>query len=213
MTRITAQRATSRAQDSERHLRAALGQYATGVAVVTTIASDGRPVGMTINSFSSLSMDPPLILWCLRRHASRAAIFMSSDDFAINILSSNQSHLAKYFAVYDSRNLMAVHWLQGDHSLPLLHGIVAAFICRRLRVVDGGDHWILIGHVEEYEVAAGKSPLIFQDGRYFTLMQDAPIDDGAQPCACPPSRMISDRSDSLATAVASSNGKRRGGTA
>src|SRR5215475_8048831 len=98
MTRITAQRVTAPAQDSERQLRAALGQYATGVAVVTAVASDGRPVGMTINSFSSLSLDPPLILWCLRRNASRAAVFMSSDDFAINVLASNQSHLAKYFA-------------------------------------------------------------------------------------------------------------------
>jgi flavin reductase (DIM6/NTAB) family NADH-FMN oxidoreductase RutF len=188
MTRTTAQRDTARAQDSERQLRSALGQYATGVAVVTTIASDGRPVGMTINSFSSLSLDPPLILWCLRRNASRAAIFMSSDDFAINILSSNQSHLAKYFAVHDSRSLMAVHWLQGYHSLPLLHGTVAAFICRRLRVVDGGDHWILIGQVEKYDVAAGRSPLIFQDGRYCTLMHAASLDDGAQPCACSPNK-------------------------
>lgn len=213
MTRITAQRAAARAQDGERQLRAALGQYATGVAVVTTIASDGRPVGMTINSFSSLSMDPPLILWCLRRDATRAAIFMSSDDFAINILSSDQAHLAKYFAVHDSRSHMAVHWLPGYHSLPLLNGVVAAFICRRVRVVDGGDHWILIGQVEKYDVAAGRSPLIFQDGRYRTLMHAAPLDDGAQPCACSANRMASDRSDSLATAVASSDGKRRGGTA
>lgn len=193
MTRITAQRAIASAQDGEQQLRAALGQYATGVAVVTAIMTDGRPVGMTINSFSSLSLDPPLILWCLRRNASRAAAFMSAKDFAINILASGQAHLARHFAAHDSRSFMSVHWLQGYHDLPLLHGIAAAFICHRVQVVDGGDHWILIGHIDKYNVAAERSPLIFHGGRYYAL--------------------TSDRSGSLATAVASSDGKRKGGTA
>jgi flavin reductase (DIM6/NTAB) family NADH-FMN oxidoreductase RutF len=159
----------------ERRLRAALGQYATGVAVVTTMTPGGAPVGMTINSFSALSLDPPLILWCLRRSATRAAAFAAAPHFAINVLAAGQRELASRFARHDGddgQRFGGVAWRRGPGGAPLLAGTVGAFACRRERALDGGDHVILIGHLDDYTVTAGRAPLVFHDGRYHALRPD-----------------------------------------
>jgi flavin reductase (DIM6/NTAB) family NADH-FMN oxidoreductase RutF len=157
-----------------RRLRAALGQYATGVAVVTAVAACGAPVGMTINSFSALSLDPPLILWCLRRSATRGAAFAAAPHFAINVLAAGQRELASRFARHDGDGqcFSGVAWQRGPGGVPLLAGTVGAFACRRERALDGGDHVILIGHLEDYRMTAGRAPLVFHDGRYHTLRPD-----------------------------------------
>jgi flavin reductase (DIM6/NTAB) family NADH-FMN oxidoreductase RutF len=156
-------------QDIERQLRTALGQYATGVAVVTALQPDGRPVGMTINSFSALSLDPPLILWCLRRTASSGAAFLTARHFAVNVLAAGQAHLARQFAVRWQSAFDEAPWRAGPHGLPLLLGTAGAFACRHARQADGGDHVIIVAYIEEFSVTAGRQPLIFHGGHYHEL--------------------------------------------
>jgi flavin reductase (DIM6/NTAB) family NADH-FMN oxidoreductase RutF len=162
---------TTAALDGAKHraLRAALSRHATGVAVATTGAPDGRPVGMTINSFSSLSLDPPLILWCLQLDSASLGAFTTADHFAINLLAAGQERLARQFAARNPDRFAGLLWHRDPRGIPLLHGRLGAFICRRAEQIRGGDHLIIIGHLEEYEVTAGKAPLLFCDGRYHTL--------------------------------------------
>jgi flavin reductase (DIM6/NTAB) family NADH-FMN oxidoreductase RutF len=152
-----------------RPLRSALGRYATGVAIVTTCGPDGAPVGLTVNSFTSLSLDPPMVLWCLRRAASSLPAFSASTHFAVNVLSADQQALAKRFAssaVPDKFD--GVAWQPGSHGLPLLSGTIGQLTCRRSREVHGGDHLIVLGLIEEYDVTPG-APLVFHDGRFRRL--------------------------------------------
>jgi flavin reductase (DIM6/NTAB) family NADH-FMN oxidoreductase RutF len=164
----TVQRTIAPAPAWQKQLRNALGQYATGVAVVTTHTPGGLPVGMTINSFGPLSLDPPLIMWCLRRSASRGAVFAAADHFAINVLAAGQGHLAQQFAMRNHGEFAGTGWYQGPRGLPLLRGALGAFTCRRAEQLDGGDHVIVVGHLENYAITAGP-PLVFHGGRYHTL--------------------------------------------
>jgi flavin reductase (DIM6/NTAB) family NADH-FMN oxidoreductase RutF len=151
---------------AQRRLRAALGQYATGVAVVTTLAPDGGPVGLTVNSFSSLSADPPLVLWCLRRDSASLSAFTTADHFAVNVLAAHQEWLARCFAAQNIDRFACVNWHRDSRGMPLLHGRLGSFSCRQIEQIRGGDHLIIVGHLEEYEVTAGQAPLVFFDGRY-----------------------------------------------
>jgi len=151
--------------DSHRALRTALGRFATGVAVVTTVTPAGRPVGLTVNSFSSVSLDPPLVLWCLRRSSASLPAFLTADRFAVNLLAARQRHLAARFAAPVPDRFAGVPWQPDRHRLPLLSGTIAYFACRRARLLDAGDHLLLIGQVEDHATAPGE-PLIFLDGGY-----------------------------------------------
>jgi flavin reductase (DIM6/NTAB) family NADH-FMN oxidoreductase RutF len=153
---------------AHRGLRTALSQYATGVAVVTTVASDGCPVGMTINSFSSLSATPPLVLWCIRLDSASLGTFTTADHFAVNVLAASQERLARRFAARNPDRFAGLRWHQDSRGMPLLHGGLGSFTCRRAELIRGGDHLIIVGHVEEYEVTARREPLVFYDGRYHT---------------------------------------------
>src|SRR5712692_8710820 len=148
-----------------RDFRRALGQFATGVTVVSTRAKDGRRVGITVNSFSSVSLDPPLVLWSLSRQAPSFADFTSASHFAINVLAANQHHLSRQFSTPVSDKFKGVECLDGSAGCPLLKGATAHFVCRNVRQLDGGDHVIFIGEVEEYKWSEGE-PLVFHSGRY-----------------------------------------------
>jgi flavin reductase (DIM6/NTAB) family NADH-FMN oxidoreductase RutF len=147
-------------------LRAALGQFATGVGVVTAMTPEGSPAGMTINSHSCVSLDPPLILWCLRLAAARFSVFAGADHFAVNALAADQEMLARRFAGPPAGQFARLPWRAGPSGVPLLPGILGSFVCRRADQVRGGDHLIIIGQLEHYEVASGQTPLIFFGGRY-----------------------------------------------
>ncbi len=151
---------------AEEALRTAFGHYATGVAVVTAVARDGYPAGITINSFSSVSLDPPLVLWCLSRGSASRDAFTTADHFAVNILAAGQEHLARRFAGRAAGRFAGQWWCPGPRGMPVLHDRLGVFVCRRVRQIDGGDHQIIIGHVEEYEVTEGRPPLVFYGGRY-----------------------------------------------
>jgi flavin reductase (DIM6/NTAB) family NADH-FMN oxidoreductase RutF len=169
-----------RAQDARgldvRELRHALGQFATGVTVITARGEDGRPIGVTANSFTSLSLDPPLVLWCLSRNAASLPAFHGCSHFGVNVLSSAQHHVSRLFATAGARKFggeTPVH--EGPLGVPLLEGVLAHFICRNTRQIDAGDHVIVIGEVERYDVFEGE-PLVFHSGSYRVTTRHPELD-------------------------------------
>ena len=148
-----------------RDFRKALGQFSTGVTVITTRAMDGRRVGMTANSFSSVSLDPPLVLWSLARQAPSLSDFTGASHFAINVLAANQHHLSRQFSTPQADKFGGVDCCEGTAGVPLLNGVIARFVCRNVRQYDGGDHLIFIGEVERYDRFDGE-PLVFHSGYY-----------------------------------------------
>ncbi|MFA7429586.1 MAG: flavin reductase family protein [Rhodospirillaceae bacterium] len=148
-----------------RAFRTALGGFATGVGVVTARDTGGRPVGMTINSFSSVSLDPPLVLWSIGRTSPSFAVFTTAKHWAVNVLAEDQEALSNTFARPAPDKFEGVDWAPGMAGAPLLAGTVARFECRTEHLYDGGDHIILVGRVEAFDHAGGK-PLLFTGGRY-----------------------------------------------
>lgn len=127
--------------------RKTLGCFATGVAVVTTCGSNGRPVGLTISSFNSVSMAPPLILWSLSLNSPSLPAFRDQDCFAVNILSAEQVKLARHFATPQDNKFDNVDWSWGPTGAPLLADCSAVLQCRSYRRYEGGDHEIFLGEV------------------------------------------------------------------
>jgi flavin reductase (DIM6/NTAB) family NADH-FMN oxidoreductase RutF len=148
-----------------RDFRKALGQFTTGVAVITTRALDGRRMGMTANSFASVSLEPPLVLWSLAKQAASLADFTSASHFAINVLAADQHHLSRQFSTPQPDKFSGVDCCEGTAGVPLLNGVIARFLCRNVKQYDGGDHLIFIGEVEKYERFDGE-PLVFHSGFY-----------------------------------------------
>ena len=154
--------------------RQALGTFATGVTVVTAIDEQGRPRGFTANSFTSVSLDPPLILVCIASGSAGHAVFTNSDTFCVNVLAEDQQGLSTLFASPGDDRFSGVGWHPGNNGNPIIDGAISCFECDRHNLVDAGDHVILIGKVSNYE-ASGRSPLIYCSGSYveFSLMQKA----------------------------------------
>ncbi|AKJ26760.1 flavin reductase family protein [Caldimonas brevitalea] len=148
--------------------RQALGMFATGVTVVTARDADGRLVGLTANSFNSVSLAPPLVLWSLSKRAGSMPVFASGRHYAINILSADQRSLAEQFATKDIDRWAGVAFREGVAGAPVLEGAVAVFECFNRSRYEEGDHVIFVGEVERCERQVGATPLIFHGGRYFT---------------------------------------------
>lgn len=154
------------ATDSEpRALRNLLGQFATGVTVITTRSVDGRNVGMTANSFSSVSLDPPLVLWSISRSAPSLPDFLAASHFAINVLGADQHGLSGQFARGAADKFDGVSFRTAAGGVPVLEGVIAALVCRNLTQYDGGDHLIFLGQIEHYRHGGGE-PLVFHAGQY-----------------------------------------------
>ncbi|MCX8005135.1 MAG: flavin reductase family protein [Burkholderiaceae bacterium] len=155
-------------------IRRALAQFATGVTVVTTRAADGTPVGLTVNSFASVSLQPPLVLWSLACSAQSFDAFRACERYLIHVLAVDQLELAAVFATRGADKFGAARWRDNDAGLPLLEGCVAWFECGNRSQYPEGDHLILVGRVESFAVAGG-APLIFHDSRYVQHLQEAPL--------------------------------------
>jgi flavin reductase (DIM6/NTAB) family NADH-FMN oxidoreductase RutF len=156
-----------------RSFRAALGRFATGVTVITTRMPDGQLAGLTANSFAAVSLDPPLVLWSLKRYAPSLPSFLGSGHFAVNVLEAGQCGLARHFATPRKDKLAATAHSPGLGGCPLLHETLAAFECSTHTTIDGGDHVIFLGRVHRASHRDGE-PLIFNCGRYCTRSALAP---------------------------------------
>ncbi|MBN9888585.1 flavin reductase family protein [Salipiger abyssi] len=146
-----------------RAFRDALGRFVTGVAVITCATKDG-PLGIAANSFASLSLDPPLVLWSPAKSSGRYPFFVAAQHFAIHILSSDQEAICRAFA-RSGESFDLANWQSSPEGVPLIEGCVARFECEKVAEHDGGDHTILIGKVHRVATLPG-DPLIFCGGRY-----------------------------------------------
>jgi flavin reductase (DIM6/NTAB) family NADH-FMN oxidoreductase RutF len=153
-----------------REFRRALGTFATGVTVITTTRADGEPVGLTANSFSSVSLDPPLVLWSLSLRSPSRQAFEQASHFAVNVLAADQVHLSKRFATPLPDKFAGVAWRHGLARLPLIDGAAARLECASAARHVSGDHVIFIGQVERFAYEA-KAPLVFCQGRYMGATQ------------------------------------------
>jgi flavin reductase (DIM6/NTAB) family NADH-FMN oxidoreductase RutF len=153
---------------SKAEFRAALGMFATGVTIVTARSSTGELVGLTANSFNSVSMAPPLVLWSLARSATSMHAFSTGSHYAINILGADQQALALRFASRDADRFAGVDFVDGVAGAPLLAGAAATFECFNRSRYEEGDHVIFVGEVERCTQRAGTSPLLFHGGKFYT---------------------------------------------
>jgi flavin reductase (DIM6/NTAB) family NADH-FMN oxidoreductase RutF len=166
-------------------LRQAFGRYMTGVTVVTGLGPDNTPVGFTANSFTSVSLDPPMLLVCPGRHLSSFEIFAKTDHFAVNILAEGQEQVSNLFARSVPDRFDNVNWTADAHGCPLIEGRSAGFSCKVTDRVPAGDHMILIGHITAFD-DADRRGLGYCSSGYFSLgnerQADAPA-QGADSCA------------------------------
>ena len=156
--------------DKDRQFRDALGCFATGVTVVTTRRADGSPVGITANSFSSVSLDPPLVLWCIDKSSDRYADFEASDHFAINVLSAEDMVVSQEMARAGANSLEEHAHVSGEAAgMPLIETALATFECAVEHRHAGGDHVILVGRVLGHTATTQGDPLLYFRGKYAAI--------------------------------------------
>jgi flavin reductase (DIM6/NTAB) family NADH-FMN oxidoreductase RutF len=153
---------------SSREFRASLGMFATGVTIVTARTAAGELVGLTANSFNSVSLDPPLVLWSLGRNAGSMAAFSQGLHYAVNVLSADQQALAMQFAAKGTDRWDGVQFTDGLNGAPLLAGAAATFECFNRSQYAEGDHVIFVGEVERCAHRAEASPLLYHGGKFYT---------------------------------------------
>ena len=149
-----------------REFRRALAQFPTGVTVVTTVDSDGEPVGVTASSFNSVSIDPPLILWSVAKNAHSAKVFGGAEHFTVNVLGKQQADLSNNFARQGGDKFANIDCEPGLGGCPVLSGTAACFECRTWNLYEGGDHIIVVGEVVDYQASESVMPLVFSRGSY-----------------------------------------------
>lgn len=153
---------------SKEEFRSALGRFVSGVTVITTLDKNNRPAGITVSAFSSLSLEPPLILACIEKRASVHAYLSEDTHFAVNILAEDQEHLSRRFSSKDLDRFDATGYKEGANGSPLLDGALAYIECRVLETYPGGDHTIVVGEVESVSVGDHR-PLAYYRGGYSQL--------------------------------------------
>lgn len=171
---------TRKKMDS-REFRDAMGAFSTGVTVITALADNGQPIGLTVNSFNSLSLEPALILWSLSKDSPNFKDFLGCKYFAVNILAKNQRDISNQFStsnreayVWDNllpERFAGIDWYKGKDGVPLLPDCLATLECRNSANYVGGDHHILIGEVSRFQCFGGQ-PLIFYRGKYRALSDE-----------------------------------------
>ena len=152
-----------------RTFRDALGCFATGVTIVTAMGEDDLPIGLTANSFTSVSLDPPLLLVCIANNAGSATILESADRFAVNVLQIGQQPTSNRFASKGEDRFAVTPWETGEFGTPLLTGSLASFECAQHAVHEGGDHFVLIGRVLRARFEPRRDPLLYFRGKYRRL--------------------------------------------
>lgn len=159
----------TQAQNDTRALRNALGRFATGIAIVTAIDPDGRPIGLTVNSFSAVSLDPALVLWCLDNGSHNLEAFRRASHHAINILSADQQDLSNRFATWPADRFVGLPWHAGAGGAPVFPDCCTVFEVANEGEHAGGDHTIFICRVEKFKETPDLAPLLFHAGQYRKL--------------------------------------------
>ncbi|EFQ63993.1 p-hydroxyphenylacetate 3-hydroxylase reductase component [Pseudomonas lactucae] len=152
-----------------RAFRRALGNFATGVTVVTAADAAGRKVGVTANSFNSVSLDPPLVLWSLDKRSNSHEVFEQASHFAVNVLAADQIDLSNNFARPKDDRFAEIEYQPGEGGAPVFADCSARFHCENYQQVDGGDHWIMIGKVVAFD-DFGRAPLLYHQGAYSMVL-------------------------------------------
>lgn len=158
-----------RAGSDARTLRDAMGCFATGITIVTARMPDGTPIGLTANSFTSVSLDPPLLLVSIANNVGSAAVLREASHFAVNLLQTGQQPASNRFAGKGEDRFSATAWHEGETGMPLLDASLGAFECTRHAVHDGGDHFLLVGEVVRAEFEPRRDPLLYFRGKYRRL--------------------------------------------
>ena len=148
--------------------RQALGRFATGVCLVTVNDPELGPLATTVNSFSSVSLDPPLVLWSIQSSSDHVAVYTECQHFGISVLTSSQQALSGQYAQRGGHSAQAEHFTKGPHGEPKLIDALAHFTCAAYAVYPGGDHQIIVGEVLQFE-SREAAPLIFYNGGYRAL--------------------------------------------
>lgn len=152
-----------------RPLRNALGRFATGIAIVTAIDPDGHPIGLTVNSFSAVSLQPALVLWCLDNGSHNLEAFRKASHHAINILSVGQQDLSNRFATWPADRFVGLPWQAGAGGAPVFPECCATFEVHNETAQLAGDHTIFVGRIERFAESPDLAPLLFHAGQYRTL--------------------------------------------
>jgi flavin reductase (DIM6/NTAB) family NADH-FMN oxidoreductase RutF len=158
----------ARTLDDSSLFRRACSRFATGITVVTVIDAEGMPHGMTVNSFTAVSLDPPLVLICIDNRAAIQPLLLSAQAFAVNVLSEDQQQLSEKFSRPGEDRFGAVDWFPGDSGVPILPGVLAAYECSIVNLVDAGDHKVLIAEVRHLQCCDGQ-PLLYYNSAYRVL--------------------------------------------
>lgn len=153
----------------QQDLRGALGRFATGVAVITALDADGAAIGLTVSSFNTVSLEPPLVVWSLQLTSRHLATFDTTTRYAINVLSVAQADVSDLFASSLERPFDAVAWAPGLSGVPLLAGCCAWFEVDNFQQLAGGDHRLYLGRVSRFAADPDPAPLVFHDGAYQAL--------------------------------------------
>ncbi len=155
---------------SSHDFRKAMSHFSTGVAILTRCDAEGQPHGMTINSLTSASLEPPLLLFCLNKYSQTAHSFSEASSFAVNILSSRQESLARSFAARDLKDWDGVEWRASSLGNPIFEGVIAALECQPKALHAAGDHHILIAEVHHLEIGSPDQPLVFFKSHFHALL-------------------------------------------
>lgn len=158
-----------RSGSDARTLRDAMGCFATGVTIITAHAADGKPIGLTANSFTSVSLDPPLLLVCIANNAGSAEVLRSVESFAVNVLQIGQQPVSNLFAGKGEDRFAGTRWEVGEYGAPILPSSLGIFECQRDSLHEAGDHFILIGRVEKASFEPRRDPLLYFRGKYRRL--------------------------------------------
>jgi 3-hydroxy-9,10-secoandrosta-1,3,5(10)-triene-9,17-dione monooxygenase reductase component len=152
-----------------REFRDAMGCFATGITVVTARSKEGENVGCTANSFSSVSLDPPLVLWAIAKNANSYDAFIQAENFAIHVLHSGQEDMSRLFATKDVDKFSEIEWTEGQGGTPLLNEYSVRFECTTEDIYEGGDHMIIVGRVFNMDNPDAE-PLGFYQGKYAKIV-------------------------------------------
>jgi flavin reductase (DIM6/NTAB) family NADH-FMN oxidoreductase RutF len=161
----------SQQESDTRALRNALGRFATGVTIVTAVDPDGNPIGLTVNSFSAVSLNPPLVLWCLDNNSHNFEAFRRASHHAINVLADDQMNLSNRFATWPADRFAGLAWQAGEGGAPLLPGACATFEVLNDTQHLAGDHIVFIGRVNRFSENMARQPLLFYAGQYQKLAE------------------------------------------